>query len=129
MSYSSRSVWSNVVRIAQRILVDINLNPEVKAEVDKERLVFSDLITKRGQSFYGEARRVGLKCCPYKHGYFIAIPCKNPAKVAAYLEEEHVYVVPQKKGLRFSPCAVTTEKCLRAPAIIKQAVDRVEAEV
>ena len=129
MPYSSRSVWSNVVRIAQRILVDINLNPEVKAEVDKERLVFSDLITKRGQSFYGEARRVGLKCCPYKHGYFIAIPCKNPAKVAAYLEEEHVYVVPQKKGLRFSPCAVTTEKCLRAPAIIKQAVDRVEAEV
>lgn len=129
MSYSSRSVWSNVVRIAQRILVDINLNPEVKAEVDKERLIFSDLITKRGQSFYGEARRVGLKCCPYKHGYFIAIPCKNPAKVAAYLEEEHVYVVPQKKGLRFSPCAVTTEKCLRAPAIIKQAVDRVEAEV
>lgn len=129
MSYSSRSVWSNVVRIAQRILVDINLNPEVKAEVDKERLVFSDLITKRGQSFYGEARRVGLKCCPYKHGYFIAIPCKNPAKVAVYLEEEHVYVVPQKKGLRFSPCAVTTEKCLRAPAIIKQAVDRVEAEV
>ena len=128
MSYSSRSVWSNVVRIAQRILVDINLNPEVKAEVDKERLVFSELITKRGQTFYGEAQRVGLKCCPYKHGYFIAIPCKNPAKVAAYLEEEHVYVVPQKKGLRFSPCAVTTDKCLRAPAIIKKAVDRVEAE-
>ena len=106
MSYSSRSVWSNVVRIAQRILVDINLNPEVKAEVDKERLVFSELITKRGQTFYGEAQRVGLKCCPYKHGY----------------------VVPQKKGLRFSPCAVTTDKCLRAPAIIKKAVDRVEAE-
>ena len=63
MSYSSRSVWSNVVRIAQRILVDINLNPEVKAEVDKERLVFSELITKRGQTFYGEAQRVGLKCC------------------------------------------------------------------
>ena len=128
MSYSSRSVWSNVVRIAQRILVDINLNPEVKAEVDKERLVFSELITKRGQTFYGEAQRVGLKYCPYKHGYFIAIPYKNPAKVAAYLEEEHVYVVPQKKGLRFSPCAVTTDKCLRAPAIIKKAVDRVEAE-
>ena len=64
MSYSSRSVWSNVVRIAQRILVDINLNPEVKAEVDKERLVFSELITKRGQTFYGEARRVWLKVLP-----------------------------------------------------------------
>lgn len=70
MSYSSRSVWSNVVRIAQRILVDINLNPEVKAEVDKERLVFSELITKRGQTFYGEAQRVGLKCCPFKRRWF-----------------------------------------------------------
>ncbi|MEI3168218.1 MAG: hypothetical protein V8S58_09945 [Lachnospiraceae bacterium] len=40
--------------------MDINLNPEVKAEVDKERLVFSELITKRGQTFYGEAQRVGF---------------------------------------------------------------------
>ncbi len=128
MTYSSRSVWSNVIRVAQRVLVDINLNPEVKAQVDRERQVFGRLISKRGETFYGEAKRVGLRCCPYKHGYFIAIPCKNPARVAELLCEEHVYVVPQAQGLRFSPCAVTTGKCLRAPAIIKNAVDRAASE-
>ncbi len=126
MSYSSRSVWSNVIRIAQRVLVDINTNREVKDQVDEERRVFSSLITKRGETFYGEARRIGLKCCPYKHGYFIAVPCKNPGKAAEYLCGENVFVVPQARGLRFSPCAVTTEKCLRAPAIIKKAIEKAE---
>lgn len=129
MSYSSRSVWSNVIRMAQKVLVDINLNPEVKVQVDKERQVFREIISRRGQTFYGEAKRVGLCCCPYKHGYFIAIPCKNPARAAELLCEEHIYVVPQAQGLRFSPCAVTTEKCLRAPGIIKKAVDQAAAEM
>ncbi len=126
MSYSSRSVWSNVIRIAQRVLVDINTNREIKDAVDAERRVFSSLITKRGETFYGEAQRIGLKCCPYKHGYFIAIPCKNPGKAAEYLCGENVFVVPQARGLRFSPCAVTTEKCLRAPSIIKNAIEKAE---
>ncbi len=125
MSYSSRSVWSNVIRSAQRVLVDINLNPEVKAQVDQERLEFSNLISKRGKAFYHEAGRIGLSCCPYKHGYFIAVPCENPDKVAEYLCRKHVYVVPQAKGLRFSPCAVTMEKCLRAPELIKEAIQNV----
>mgnify|MGYP002105983387 FL=1 len=128
MSYSSRSVWSNVVRMAQRILVDINLNPEVKCQADAEREKFRDLISRRGETFYGEAKRVGLKCCPYKHGYFIAIPCKNPAKAAEILCGDNVFVVPQARGLRFSPCAVTTEKCLRAPEIIRRAIEKSEEE-
>ena len=128
MSYSSRSVWSNVVRMAQRILVDINLNPEVKRQADTEREKFRDLISRRGETFYGEAKRVGLKCCPYKHGYFIAIPCKNPAKAAEILCGDNVFVVPQARGLRFSPCAVTTEKCLRAPEIIRRAIEKSEEE-
>lgn len=127
MSYSSRSVWSNVIRIAQRVLVEINFNPELKAQVDKERLAFSDLISKRGKAFYDEAVRVGLPCCPYKHGYFIAVPCKNPGKAAEYLSEKHVYVVPQAQGLRFSPCAVTMEKCLKAPQLIKEAIEEAGA--
>ncbi len=127
MSYSSRSVWSNVIRVAQKVLVDINLNPEIREQVNQEREIFRSLISKRGQTFYQEAQRVGLKCCPYKHGYFIAIPCKNPGKVAELLCDNHIYVVPQAQGLRFSPCAVTTEKCLRAPSVIKEAVDRVAA--
>lgn len=124
MSYSSRSVWSNVVRAAQRVLVDINLNPELKAQADKEREKFKELITARGQAFYREARKIGLRCCPYRHGYFIAIPCEDPEETAMRLREENVFVVPLAKGLRFSPCAVTMEKCLRAPKLIKDAVEK-----
>ncbi len=128
MSYSSRSVWSNVVRAAQKVLVDINLNPELKAEADRQREGFKKQISARGQAFYREAKEVGLKCCPYRNGYFIAIPCENPARVAQILCEENVFVVPLAKGLRFSPCAVTMEKCLRAPKLIRAAVEKGQEE-
>lgn len=124
MSYSSRSVWSNVIRVAQKVLVDINTNPQLKTQTDNERAAFRELITHRGQAFYGQAKHIGLRCCPYKHGYFISIPCRNPGKAAEYLAGEHVYVVPQPQGLRFSPCAVTMEKCLKAPEMIKRAIER-----
>lgn len=126
MSYSSRSVWSNVVRMAQRILVDINLNPETRDQVAREREKFSRLITERGETFYQEAIRVNLSCCPYKHGYFVAIPCRYPEKAAEILCNDRVFVVPQSQGLRFSPCAVTKEKCLKAPEIIKRAIEKSE---
>ena len=82
----------------------------------------------------GEAVFLAMQEAFAKEGISIATQCCEHLNRAIVVEQaavpgaDIVNVVPQKKGLRFSPCAVTTDKCLRAPAIIKKAVDRVEAE-
>ena len=70
MSFSSRSTWSNVIRSAQRVLVEICLDPKQKEEADNERRKFVQTITCRGKIFMAEAEKAGLKCCPYKHGFY-----------------------------------------------------------
>ncbi|MCB7319333.1 pyridoxal phosphate-dependent aminotransferase [Lacrimispora sp. 210928-DFI.3.58] len=128
MTFSSRSTWSNVIRPAQKVLVDICLDEDLKREADSQREKFRQIITKRGHTFLEEAGRAGLACCPYKHGFFITVPYENADKLAQALQEEQVYVVPLVKGIRFSPCAVTEEKCRRAPGIIKRVMERLEGE-
>lgn len=126
MSYSSRSTWSNAIHMAQKILVDINLNPEIRERVSQERAVFRNTITNRGRTFCAAAKEASLEICPYQYGYFVAIPCKNPVETARILMDQHIYVVPQAQGLRFSPCTVTTEKCRKAPAFIKAAMEQTQ---
>lgn len=129
MTFSSRSTWSNVIRPAQKVLVDICLNEELKQEADRQREKFRLIITRRGHTFLEEAEKVGLTCCPYKHGFFITVPSEQADELARELQKEQVYVVPLAKGIRFSPCAVTEEKCRRAPGIIKRVMDRLEEGV
>lgn len=126
MSFSSRSTWSNVIRSAQKVLVEICLDPKQKEEADNERRKFANTITYRGQTFIEEAKKNGLKCCPYNHGFFITIPYKNPQKLADELQKELIFVVPLEKGIRFSPCAVTEDKCKKAPAAIARAIKNLE---
>lgn len=121
MEFSSRSVWSNTVRMAQKVLIDICLNSDKKSSADMERSIFKEIIMSRGRIFLEEAEKCGLKCCPYKNGYFIAIPCENSELITEKLRSKHVYVVSMPYGIRFSICAVTKDKCLRAPRIIKEA--------
>lgn len=123
MQFSSRAVWSNVNRMAQRVLVDISLNSEIKAKIDNERKVFRDIIASRGHLFVEKSKKALLSCCPYKDGFFITIPCRNPDLIAQKLSEKQVYVVPLGEGIRFSPCAVKTEKCAKAPMIIKEVMN------
>ena len=59
---------------------------------------------------------------------FPAVKAYRIAKAAEILCGDNVFVVPQARGLRFSPCAVTTEKCLRAPEIIRRAIEKSEEE-
>jgi len=129
MSYSSRSTWSNVVRMAQRVLVDICSDPALRQQVAAEREVFRRIIAARGRAFAETAAAVGLKTYPYRDGYFTAIPCRDPAGTAERLAERHVYVVPQAASIRFSPCAVTEEKCRRAPGIIREVLAEMDQEV
>ena len=100
--------------------------PEIRERVNQERAVFRNTITNRGRTFCAAAKEASLEICPYQYGYFVAIPCKNPVETARILMDQHIYVVPQAQGLRFSPCTVTTEKCRKAPAFIKAAMEQTQ---
>ena len=126
MSYSSRHTWSNVMRAAQEVLVEIAQDPRLWETAYSQRRKFVDIITHRGQAFCKEAERVGLKCAPYRHGFFTTVPFDKPMELSDELQKEHIYVVPLDGGIRFSPCAVTAEKCMRAPAAIQAAIKRIE---
>ena len=55
--------------------------------------------------------------------FFISIPCENPKEVCEELTKENLYLVPLKMGLRFAVCAVSKEKCMKAPKIIKDVIE------
>jgi aromatic-amino-acid transaminase len=119
-SFSNRAAWSNGTRAAMRVLADIYKDPEMFRRVEEEREVFKALLDRRNAVFMEEARKVGLETCPFRDGFFITMPCKDPIASASKLKAENLFVIPLQGGLRFAPCAVSEEKCRIAPAILKK---------
>lgn len=124
MAYSSRSVWSNTVRPAQRVLVDICEDPRLFKAAGEERRIFAETIVRRGERFMAEAAYRGLACCPYSSGFFVSVPCREPATLAQELMAQNVFVVPLQQGIRVSVCSTHTDKCVRAAAIIAETCHR-----
>lgn len=118
-TFSNRGTWSNGTRLAMKTLTDIMTKEELLDKVDKERQEYRELLEKRAYAFVEEAKRIGLETCPYNGGYFISIPCDNPDELALKLREKDLYLVALNKGIRFAPCAVSMEKCIKSPSIIK----------
>ncbi len=107
-SYSSRGVWSNGTRGAQRLLADVMKNPVLRAKIDAERENYIQLIYHRANIFLNEATEIGLVTLPYHGGFFITVPSQDPKAAAEKLAQDNIYVVPLKKGLRFAICALPT---------------------
>ncbi len=122
--FSNRGVWSNGTRCAMKVLAEIFNNKDLLAKVDSERLELRKMLEDRGKAFLESATRVGLKICPYKAGFFISVPCDNPDDIAKKLKEDNVFVVPLSKGIRFTPCSVSKEKCAKAPELILKALNK-----
>ena len=71
-----------------------------------------------------EAASRGLACCPYSSGFFVSVPCREPAALAQELMAQNVFVVPLQQGIRVSVCSTHTDKCVRAAAIIAETCHR-----
>ena len=124
-TFSNRGTWSNGTRCAMETLAKINEDTDSLERFLAEQAKYRVLLQKRADAFLGEAERVGLNLCSYRDGFFISIPCDDPKAAAAMLEDQNIFIVALKKGLRFAPCAVAEADCLKVPALIKKAVDAV----
>lgn len=119
-SFSNRGAWSNGSRAAMHALADSYADEAYYNAIAEEREFFRKLLDRRNNAFIEAAKECGLKTVPFRAGYFVSIPCDDPMAIAAKLKEDHLFVIPLQKGLRFAPCAVSEDKCRKAPAMIKK---------
>ena len=118
--HSNRGTWSNGTKGAMRVLTDIINDEKVGNPFYEEREHYVKLLRKRADVFLEKSREVGLELYPYKDGFFVCIPCKNPLEACEKLMKNNVFTIPLQTGLRFAVCAVSEDKCMVAPKKIKE---------
>lgn len=121
--FSSRGSWSNSARFGQEILTRIYSDPALLKRVDEEREKYRNMLLARGNAFSEAAEEAGLEIVPFDAGFFVSVPCDDPDAVSRKLEEQDIYLVPLKLGIRVSVASVPEEQCRRLPAIIKAAIE------
>ncbi|WP_455539887.1 pyridoxal phosphate-dependent aminotransferase [Terrisporobacter sp.] len=123
LMHSCRANWSNCNRAAMSTLTHIVDDSKKLKSYKEEKNKYKDMLVRRAESFVQGAKEVELEILPYRDGFFISIPCDNPKEVCEKLTEKNLYLVPLKMGLRFAVCAVSEEKCKKAPKIIKDVLE------
>ena len=123
--FSCRGTWSNCTKAGQMALIKLWKDAALMTELRAERDAYSQRLADRAKIFIGEAAEVGLEICPYESGFFLTVPCANPAEVAKVLNEDNLYLVPLKRGLRVAICAIASDAITGMAAKVKAAVDKV----
>lgn len=121
--WSCRATWSNINCGAQNLLIKLHKNKKLREELEKDQKNLREMVKNRAEIFVNEAANCGLKIVPYKGGFFIAVPAENPAKVCEKLQENLIFAVPLKLGVRVAACSMPTEKIHGVAEKIKIAVD------
>jgi len=125
-SHSSRANWSNCNRGAMEVLSKIE-NDENKLKAYEDELnKYKNMLQSRAKAFVKASEEVGLNILPYRDGFFISIPCENSKDISEEMIKENLFLIPLELGLRFAVCAVSEEKCKKAPAMIKKAMDKIK---
>lgn len=124
--YTSRATWSNINRGAMTLLAKISADKETLAQFEKERDAFYQMIQERGMLFMKEAKECGLNALPYKGGFFLSVPAKDPQAVCDKLHEDLIFAVPLKMGVRIAACSVSAAKMKGIAAKVLKALQAVE---
>ena len=123
---TSRATWSNINRPCMRTLVEIYSHPELLTQIEKERDFYYRMSKARADIFMKEAKECGLPFIPYKAGFFISIPSKQPDVVCEKLHEEHIFIVPLAAGIRLAVCAIPRKQMPGLAVKIREAMFAVE---
>ncbi|SDG27241.1 aromatic-amino-acid transaminase [Selenomonas sp. WCT3] len=124
--YTSRATWSNINRGAMTLLAKISADKETLTQFEKERDDFYQMIQERGMLFMKEAKECGLNALPYKGGFFLSVPAKDPQAVCDKLHDDLIFAVPLKMGVRIAACSVSAAKMKGIAAKVLKALKAVE---
>lgn len=122
--HSGRANWSNGNRGAMLVVSEIFNNKELLEEYTNEKNINKVMLRKRAEAFVEAAEEIGLEILPYRDGFFVSLPCDKPYEISEALTEKNIFMVPLAKGIRFAVCAVSEEKCRKAPKVIKEVMDQ-----
>jgi aspartate/tyrosine/aromatic aminotransferase len=125
-AFSARSTWSNSPRAPQTVIEKIYSDSELFEETNAEREYWRNMLAARGKAFEKAASEAGLNIVPFRAGFFITIPYKDPDKLTAALNAQDVYLIPVPGGVRVSVAAISEEKSRQLPAIIKATIDKLK---
>lgn len=124
-TFSSRASWSNSPRAPQTVIEKIYSDAELLEEAREERRSDREMLLARGRAFDTAAAEVGLSIVPFRAGFFVTIPCEDPDKLCAALEQKGVFLVPISGGVRVSVASIPESECAKLPAIIRETIDEV----
>ena len=122
-AFSARTMWSNSPRAPQTVIEKIYADPELLAETNAERKHWRDMLLARGAAFESAAAAAGLEIVPFRAGFFVTIPYKDPDKLLNALGEKDIFLIPIDGGVRVSVAAVPEARCRELPAIIKETIE------
>lgn len=120
--FSSRSKWSNPSNLGQNIIIKCFTDEAYKKSFEEELKMASDTLVERAEIFLNECKNVKLETLPFKCGFFITIPCKNPDLVYQKLVEKKVHIIPMGNVVRVTISAISKEECKKLPKMIKEAI-------
>lgn len=121
--HSGRANWSNGNRGGMLVVSEIFNDKDLLEKYTLEKNEWKGILRRRAEAFVEAANEVELELLPYRDGFFVSLPCDNPYEVSDALTEKNIFMVPLAKGVRFAVCAVSEEKCRKAPKIIKEVMD------
>lgn len=122
-SFYARTAWSNSPRAPQTVIEKIYGDPELLAETDSERRHWRDMLLARGKAFENAAAECGLGIVPFRAGFFVTIPYKDPDALINALGQKDIFLIPVNGGVRVSVAAVAENRCRELPAIIKATIE------
>ena len=124
--YSSRAVWSNINHGAQVLFTKINGDKILSESLAADQKSLREMVNARAEIFVKEAENCGLQIVPYKGGFFIAIPTENSVAVCKKLQDDLIFAVPLKLGVRVAACSTPLQKISGVATKIKSAIDAVK---
>lgn len=122
--HSGRANWSNGNRGGMVAVAEIYKDKAMTAAYLEEKNAYKKMLRKRADAFVSAAEEVGLELLPYRDGFFVSLPCEKPYEISEALVEKNIFMVPLGKGIRFAVCAVSEDKCRKAPKVIKEVMDQ-----
>ncbi|MDP3154001.1 MAG: aminotransferase class I/II-fold pyridoxal phosphate-dependent enzyme [Archangium sp.] len=105
LAYACRGTWSNCVRGGMVAVTRLLTDPALKAACDDERQHFKRLLQNRVKAFNAAAVPKGLVYPRYEGGFFVTVFHPDAEAQARRMQENGVYVVPQKGALRVALCS------------------------
>lgn len=126
ITYTSRNNWGSSSRLGLSVITKLVSNEEYYRSFKEEIKEVSLILHERSTAFFDEAKKHNLMTLPYKKGFFVCVPAKDPVALMNKLHEYDVYVVVTKTCIRVALCSISVNEAKQLPKIILKAQKELE---